>query len=54
MAVDVNPFRRRKRLSVGTVLATPVGLSVVLTPDDFLSALPVEFGDEGVVITAGL
>jgi hypothetical protein len=32
-------FRRRQRFSVGTALTAPVGLSVVLSPDDFLSSL---------------
>jgi hypothetical protein len=39
-------LRRRKHLAVGAELQRPVGLSVSLTPADFVSALPVAFRDE--------
>jgi hypothetical protein len=38
-------FRRRQRFDVGAVARMPVGLSIALSPADFLSALPVEFRD---------
>jgi hypothetical protein len=39
-------FRRRQSFPLGVGVQRAVGLSVLLSPDDFLSALPPAFRDE--------